>query len=145
MMHLKFWRCQQIFCCFSVKNMGCKPTLCLLFCEVEYGTGISNNWLLLCVQFWCCLIKIALVVRPPPSEITTWRVSAYWLDCQYFFSALCWPIKQHSISNHQLQLKWWTTTGSLIGLMNQNISEMSWRVPLFCTLWIQSWRHIDTC
>ena len=29
--------------------------------------------------------------------------------------------------------------------MNQNISEMSWCVPLFCTLWIRLWRHIDTC
>ncbi len=51
-MHLKFLRCQQMFCCFSVKNMGCKPTLCLLFCEVVYRTGISNHWLLLCVQFY---------------------------------------------------------------------------------------------
>jgi hypothetical protein len=42
-------------------------------------------------------------------------------------------------------LKWWTTTGGLFGLMNQNISEMSWCVPLFCTLWIRLWRHIDTC
>ena len=66
-MHLKFLRCQQMFCCFSVKNMGCKPTLCLLFCEVVYGTGISNHWLLLCVQFWCCVIEIALVIRPPCS------------------------------------------------------------------------------
>ena len=30
-MHLKFLCCQQMFLCFSVKNMGCKPTLCLLF------------------------------------------------------------------------------------------------------------------
>ena len=50
-MHLKFLHCQQMFCCFSVKNMGCKPTLCLLFCEVVYRTGISNHWLLLCVHF----------------------------------------------------------------------------------------------
>ena len=86
--------------------MGCKPTLCLLFCEVVYLTGISNHWLLLCVQFWCCVIKITLVIQPPSSEITTWRVSAYWLGCQYFFNASCWPIKQHSISNYQPQLKY---------------------------------------
>ena len=79
-MHLKFLRCQQMFRCFSVKNMGCKPTSCLLFCEVVYGTGISNHWLLLCVQFWLCIIEIALVLPPPSSEITTWRVSAYWLS-----------------------------------------------------------------
>ena len=30
------------------------------------------------------------------------------------------------------------------GLINQNISEMSWCVPLFCTLWIWLWCHIDT-
>ncbi len=33
-MHLKFLRCQQMFCCFSVKNMDCKPTLCLLFVKL---------------------------------------------------------------------------------------------------------------
>jgi len=78
-MHLKFLRCQRMFCCFSVKNMGCKPTLCLLFCEVVYGTGISNHWLLLCVQFWCCIIiEIALVIRPPSSEITeSFRILAW--------------------------------------------------------------------
>ncbi len=61
-MHLKFLRCQQMFCCFSVKYMGCKPTLCLFFCEVVYRTGISDHWLLLFVQFWCCVIEIALVI-----------------------------------------------------------------------------------
>ena len=103
-MHLKFLRCQQMFCCFSVKNMGCKPTLCLLFCEVVRGTGITSHRFLLCVQFWCCVIKIALVIQPPSSEITTWRVFAYWLDYQYFFNASCWPNKQHSISKYQLPL-----------------------------------------
>jgi hypothetical protein len=43
LVHLKFVRCQRSVCCFSVKNIGCKPTLCLLFCEVVYGTGISNH------------------------------------------------------------------------------------------------------
>ncbi len=28
------------------------------------------------------------------------------LDSAYFFNASCWPIKQHSISNYQPQLKW---------------------------------------
>ncbi len=74
-MHLKFLCCQQTVCCFSVKNMGCEPTLCRLFCEVVHGTGISNHWLLLCVQFWCCVLKIALVIQLPSSDITTWIVS----------------------------------------------------------------------
>ena len=41
--HANFLLCQQMFCCFSGKNMGCKPTLCLLFCEIVYRTGISNH------------------------------------------------------------------------------------------------------
>ena len=45
---LIFLRCQQMFRGFSVKNMGCKPTLCLLFCEVVYGTGIQSLIIALC-------------------------------------------------------------------------------------------------
>ena len=65
-MHHQFLCCQRMFCCFSVKNMGCKPTLCLLFCRVVYLICISNHGLLLsgCVQFWCCVIECALVTRP---------------------------------------------------------------------------------
>ena len=33
---------------------------------------------------------------------------------------------------------------SHVGLMNQNISEMPWCVPLFCTLWILLWFQINT-
>ncbi len=88
---------------------------------------IQSLIILLCVQFWCCVIKIALVIQPPSSGITTWRVSAYWLDCQYFFNASCWPIKQHSISKYQPQWKWSTTTGSLW----LNTSKSLWNV-LMC-------------
>jgi hypothetical protein len=66
-MHLKFLRCQQTFYCFPANIMGCQLTFCLLFCEVVCETGISNHWLLLCMQFWCCVrvIEITLVTRPP--------------------------------------------------------------------------------
>ncbi len=75
-MHLKFLRCQQMFCCFSVKS---KPTSSLLFCEVVLiialcAVLVSNH-------------RNRIGDSTSISKITTWIDSAYRLDCQYFFNA----------------------------------------------------------
>ncbi len=57
-MHLKFLRYQKTFSCFYVNKMVCMPTLCHLSCEVVYLSGVSNHWLLLCVEFWSSVIEI---------------------------------------------------------------------------------------
>ena len=124
-MHFKFWCCQQTVCCCYVEKRVCKPTFCLLFCEVVYLTGISNNWKLLCVQFWCCIIEIAWVIRPE----SIWNHHNLGR-----FRKLAWsPIFLQCIMlAHQATLKIQGSTSIQVEVINDN--RKSW--------WLHEWKYL---
>ncbi len=136
-MRLNFFGCKQTVCCLLVKNKrGLKPTSFLRFCESVYQNGKSNHWLLLVLVL--CLQYLrgdsTSIKRNTRSNIIKGYCKLAWelISMQHADTSI-------SIQNPRINSDWSykTTTKRLFGLMNQNMSELSWCVPLFCMFWIR--------
>ena len=142
-MHLKFLCCQETACCvMSKKRVASLHYVCSLW-SGKSNWYIQSFIIALCVVLVlhhrnCIGDSISILRNHTLESLSKLASSPIFIQCIMMAHQAGLKI-QESISIEVM-----TTTGCLVGSMNENISKMSWCVPLFCTLWIWLWCHINT-